>query len=63
MNEGKLTNLPVFVDSPLAVNATDIFKAHSECFDDELHRYIIKDPDPFGFKRLSYITDVNESKN
>ncbi|MGB3083197.1 MAG: MBL fold metallo-hydrolase, partial [Saprospiraceae bacterium] len=62
VNEGKLTNLPVFVDSPLAVNATDIFKAHSECFDDELHRYIIKDPDPFGFKRLSYITDVNESK-
>ncbi len=62
VNEGKLSNLPVFVDSPLAVNATDIFKAHSECFDDELHRYIVKDPDPFGFKRLSYIVDVRESK-
>ncbi len=62
VNEGTLPNVPVFVDSPLAVNATDIFKAHSECFDDELHEYIVKDPDPFGFKRLSYITDVNDSK-
>lgn len=62
VNEGSLGNLPVYVDSPLAVNATDIFKAHSECFDDELHRYIVKDPDPFGFKRLSYIVDVRESK-
>ncbi|HEX5624716.1 MAG TPA: MBL fold metallo-hydrolase [Saprospiraceae bacterium] len=62
VNEGQLTNLPVFVDSPLAVSATDIFKAHPECFDEEMHEYILNDPDPFGFKRLSYITDVQESK-
>lgn len=60
--EGKLPNIPVYVDSPLAVNATDIYKAHSECFDEELYEYILKDPDPFGFKKLSYIIDVNESK-
>ncbi len=62
VNEGVLPNIPVFVDSPLAVNATDIYKAHSECFDDELHKYIVTDPDPFGFRRLSYITDANDSK-
>lgn len=62
VNEGQIANLPVYVDSPLAVNATDIFKAHPECFDDELHRYIVKDPDPFGFRRLSYIVDVADSK-
>jgi metallo-beta-lactamase family protein len=62
VNEGILPNIPVFVDSPLAINATDIYKAHSECFDDELHAYIVNDPDPFGFKRLSYITDANDSK-
>lgn len=61
-NEGKLPNIPVYVDSPLAVNATDIFKAHSECFDDELLEYIRHDPDPFGFRKLFYIIDANESK-
>lgn len=61
--EGQLPNhIPVYVDSPLAVSATDIYKAHSECFDEELYEYILKDPDPFGFKKLSYIIDVNESK-
>ncbi len=62
VNEKSLPNIPVFVDSPLAVNVTDIYKAHSECFDEELLEYIVSDPDPFGFKRLSYITDVNDSK-
>ncbi|MCC6754320.1 MAG: MBL fold metallo-hydrolase [Saprospiraceae bacterium] len=61
-NEGKLPNIPVYVDSPLAVSATDIYKEHSECFDEELYAYILKDPDPFGFRRLTYITDVAESK-
>jgi metallo-beta-lactamase family protein len=62
VNDGLLPNIPVYVDSPLAVNVTDIYKAHAECFDEELHAYIVTDPDPFGFKRLSYITDVNDSK-
>lgn len=62
-NEGKLPNIPVYVDSPLAVSATDIYKAHSECFDEELYEYILKDPDPFGFRKLKYITDVNDSKS
>ncbi|MBK8954780.1 MAG: MBL fold metallo-hydrolase [Saprospiraceae bacterium] len=62
-NEGKLPNISVYVDSPLAVSATDIYKAHSECFDEELYEYILKDPDPFGFRKLRYITDVNDSKN
>ena len=62
VNQKKLPNIPVFVDSPLSVNATEIFKLHPECFDFDLHQYILKDPDPFGFKRLNYITDVNQSK-
>ena len=62
VNEKKIHNIPVYVDSPLAVNATEVFKTHPECFDFDLHQYILKDPDPFGFKRLTYITDVNESK-
>ena len=47
---GILPDIPVFVDSPLAIDATDVFAAHPECFDKELHKYILTDPNPFGFK-------------
>ncbi|MBI5472758.1 MAG: MBL fold metallo-hydrolase [Ignavibacteriae bacterium] len=62
--QGKIDNLPVFVDSPLSINVTNVFKTHPECFDEETHR-ILKQPrnnDPFGFARLTYIRDVNMSK-
>ncbi len=61
-NEGRLPPVPVYVDSPLAVNVTDIFKRHPECFDDELLEYMEGDAEPFGFARLSYIRDVEDSK-
>ncbi len=61
-HEGKLPKIPVFVDSPLAVNATDVFASHPECFDRELHRYMLENEDPFGFKGLSYIRSVEGSK-
>lgn len=61
-NEDRLPPVPVYVDSPLAVNVTDIFKAHPECYDDELLEYMKEDGDPFGFQRLTYIRDVEESK-
>jgi metallo-beta-lactamase family protein len=52
----------VYVDSPLAVDATDIYRNHPECFDDELNRYIQVDPNPFGWKTLHYTRSVEESK-
>jgi metallo-beta-lactamase family protein len=61
-NEGKLPRIPVYVDSPLAVNATTIFGAHPECYDAELSTYILKDPNPFGFSNLTYIKEVEPSK-
>ena len=61
-NEGRLPPIPVYVDSPLAVNVTDIFKAHPECYDEELLEYMVNDSEPFGFARLTYIRDVMESK-
>ena len=60
--EGKLPKIPVFVDSPLAVNATHIFWSHPECFDDDLHEYMLVDPNPFGFNELRYIKATDESK-
>lgn len=59
---GRLKHIPVFVDSPLAVNATDIFTMHHECFDAETLRYISSNPNPFGFNGLTYIRSVEESK-
>ena len=59
---GRLPKIKVFVDSPLAVNATTVFGAHPECYDAELQEYMLTDDNPFGFNDLTYITDVNESK-
>jgi metallo-beta-lactamase family protein len=59
---GKLPKIKVFVDSPLAVNATTVFGAHPECYDAELQEYMLTDENPFGFNDLTYIQDVRESK-
>ncbi|HWF09981.1 MAG TPA: MBL fold metallo-hydrolase [Bryobacteraceae bacterium] len=62
MNEKRLPSVPIFVDSPLAVNVTEVFRAHPECFNDETNAYLRNHQDPFGFARLTYVRDVNESK-
>lgn len=54
--------IPVFVDSPLSVNATEVFRLHPECFDAETEEFLIRDKDPFGFNQLEYISEVSESK-
>ena len=54
--------IPIFVDSPLSVNATEVFKIHPECFDKETVAYLLKFKDPFGFNKLTYISDVEDSK-
>lgn len=59
---GKLPALPVYVDSPLAINATAVYGSHSECFDNELHRYLLIDENPFGFNNLKYLREVERSK-
>lgn len=61
--EGRIPDLPVFVDSPLAVNVTQVFKAHPECFNKDIYDEFLKDEkNPFGFGRLTYITSVEDSK-
>ncbi len=62
--EGKIDHIPVFVDSPLSVNVTAVFRKHPECFDKDTLA-VINAPDnndPFGFDRLTYVRDVEESK-
>lgn len=59
---GQLQNINVYVDSPLAMNATEIFVIHPECFDDEIHEYMQKDENPFGWNNMHYVKDANQSK-
>jgi len=56
--------VPVYVDSPLATDVTEIFRLHPECYDEETRQLIRRghNSDPFGFSRLIYIRDVEESK-
>ncbi|WP_235297527.1 MBL fold metallo-hydrolase RNA specificity domain-containing protein [Portibacter marinus] len=60
--KGILPKLPVYVDSPLAVNATIVFGSHPECFDNQVHEYMLIDDNPFGFNDLTYVKDVKTSK-
>lgn len=62
IQSGCLPTLPVYVDSPLAVNVTKIFRLHRECYDGEMMQYLQQREDPFGFYRLQYTRSVEESK-
>ena len=64
MERGAIPELPMFVDSPMAREATAVFKRHPECFDEEtLRRFREESGAPFGFHRLRYITTVEESRS
>ncbi len=60
-NAGLLPNIPVYVDSPLSVNATSIMRNHPECFNSEILASLKNDPDPFGFANLTYVNKPDES--
>ena len=61
-NEKRIPNIPLFVDSPLALNVTQVHRDHPECFDAETNQYLTAGEDPFGFKRLQYIREAADSK-
>lgn len=61
-NKGSIPKIPVFVDSPLSVKATEIFKFHPECFDRETVDLISRGINVFGEENVKYVNDVNESK-
>ena len=63
VKENLLPNVPVYVDSPLAVNATRVFEMHPECFDKDILSYMQHDANPFGFDNLRYTRSVDESRS
>ncbi len=59
---GEIPEVPIFVDSPLAVNATEIFRIHPECFNQEVFDFLFEKRNPFGFENLSMVRKVSQSK-
>jgi metallo-beta-lactamase family protein len=60
--EKRIPAIPIFIDSPLAVKMTGVFRKHKEAFDAETKAYSGRGEDAFSFPRLKFIQDVNESK-
>jgi metallo-beta-lactamase family protein len=59
-----IPKIPIYVDSPLASNTTDIFRRHPECFDSEIRNFLLNDnhASPFGFEVLKFTENVEQSK-
>ena len=62
IDAGQIPEFPIFVDSPLAVAVTDVFKKHTEDWDEDACAFYSKGIDAFGWNRLKYVRTVQESK-
>jgi metallo-beta-lactamase family protein len=62
VDAGRMPAIPVYVDSPLALDATEVFRLHPELFDDEVRGFLDLREDPFGFRQLTYVRSVDDSK-
>lgn len=58
---GRLRQVPIFVDSPLSVNATEVYRLHPECFNDAIYKFLRETANPFGMENLTYIREQAHS--
>ncbi len=61
-DRGEIPRLPIFIDSPLSTKATDVYKIHSECFDNELSKMLLEGIEVFDLPNVRYVENVEESK-
>jgi metallo-beta-lactamase family protein len=59
--QGRIPEIPVFVDSPLAIHVTEVFKLHPECFDADVRAFVEREGDPFTFHSLFYVETAEDS--
>ena len=59
---GELPAVPMYVDSPLSVNATEVYRLHPECFNESIYKFLREKANPFGMENLTYIREVAHSK-
>jgi len=53
--------IPIYIDSPMAVNATKVYRQNSYCFDEEAKKLLMEGDDPFNFPNLHYVRSQDES--
>jgi metallo-beta-lactamase family protein len=58
---GRIPRVPFFVDSPLSVNATEVFRLHPECFNEATYTFLREKANPFGMENLTYIRELAHS--
>jgi len=58
----RIPALPIYVDSPLSLQATEVFKRHPEDFNKKFHEMIMSNQNPFTAPNISYVQSVEESK-
>jgi len=61
-NKGRLPDVPIYVDSPLTVKLTDVFRMHPDCFDRKARELVLSGDSPFDFEGLKYVSSVEDSK-
>jgi metallo-beta-lactamase family protein len=61
--DGRLPKIPVYVDSPLTVQLTDVFRLHPECYDEQTRKMLARRSSPFEFEGLRYVESVEDSKD
>ena len=59
---GKLPRVPIYVDRPLSVNATEIYRLHPECFNERINAFLHEKANPFGMANLTYLRAADQSK-
>ncbi len=59
----KLYDIPVYVDSPLAISATEVFRNNLDCYDEEAREYIKNGENPLDFPTLSFTRTPDESRS
>ena len=60
--DGKIPEIPVYVDSPLAVSATEIYRLHPDSFNEEVYQSLFEKQNPFGFENLTLVRTATGSK-
>lgn len=58
----RIQETPVYIDSPLAISATQVFRNNTDCFDEEARAYIASGDNPLDFENLHFVRTSDESK-
>lgn len=61
-SENRIPDVPVYVDSPLAISATEVFRLHPECFNADVYEKLFEKGNPFGFDNLTMVRQARDSK-